>query len=108
MNSNTNHQPQSARRTEERGVPTVSALLDEGALVELVYDPAERRTRFAVWKDGTWGFEERVLLPPRQRLVPYSAQNNLIAKEVVLFPSEPSEYGSGTARRSIRRVTQET
>ena len=28
------------------------------------------------------------------RLVPYSPGNNLLKNEVVLFPSEPEEYGS--------------
>jgi hypothetical protein len=46
---------ENARTTNEprrpRTVPTVSTVLPSGALVEMVYDPAERRTGFVVW-DG--------------------------------------------------------
>jgi hypothetical protein len=82
------------RPERKRGTPVVSAVLSDGQLVELVFDPIERRTRFVLWQDGAWRFEQFVLTPTGERLVPYSAQNNLIKKEVVLFPSEPCEYGS--------------
>ena len=74
--------------------PTVSAVLSDGRLVELLFDPVEQRTRFAVWRNGSWRFEPFVKTPTGERLIPYSAQNNLIKKEVVLFPSEPYEYGT--------------
>ncbi len=35
-----------------------------------------------------------MVAPSGERLIPYSPNNNLIKKEVVLFPSEPCEYGS--------------
>ena len=78
----------------ERGTPAVSAVLSEGRLVEMVFDPVERRTRFVLWQDGAWRFVPVVRAPAGERLIPYSAHNNLIKKEVVLFPSEPCEYGS--------------
>ena len=83
-----------ARVDKNRGTPTVSAVLSNGQLLELVFDPIKRRTRFVVWQNGAWHFEQIVRVPEGERLVPYSAQNNLIKKEVVLFPSEPCEYGS--------------
>ena len=75
-------------------IPTFSSVLDDGTLVELLYDPEERQTRFAVGKDGTWRFEDRVPINGRQRLAPYSAENSLVRNEIVLLPSEPEEYGS--------------
>ncbi len=69
-------------------------MLSDGQFVELVFDPIERQTRFVLWRNGTWRFESSVKTPAGERLYPYSAQNNLIKKEVVLFPSEPCEYGS--------------
>jgi len=83
-----------SRPDRKRGTPAVSAVLSDGQLVELVFDPIERRTRFVLWQDGAWKFEQIVRAPAGERLIPYSAQNNLIKKEVVLFPSEPCEYGS--------------
>ncbi len=76
--------------------PTVSAVLPDGTLVELLYRPDEDRTLFAVAKDGSVTLEESVLAGER-RLVPYSPANNLLRHEVVLFPSEPAPYGTEEA-----------
>ena len=79
---------------QQRPVPTVSAVFDDGAILEMVYHPAEKRTSFVFWKDGEWKFEPGLNVDPFRRLVPYSPNNNLIKNEVVLLPSEPEEYGS--------------
>ncbi len=79
---------------KQKPIPTISAVLDDGAILEMVYRPGERSTGFIVWKDGEWKFETSISLDPSHRLVPYSPNNNLIKNEVVLFPSEPEEYGS--------------
>src|SRR5438874_9828425 len=71
--------------------PTVSTVLPDGALVEMVYQ--ENRTLFCVSKDGDFRYETNLLVDG-QRLVPYSPRNNLLTNEVVLFPSEPLEYDS--------------
>src|SRR5262245_66192077 len=79
---------------QQRPVPTVSEILDDGAILEMVYRPQEKRTAFVLWKDGEWNFQPSVSVDPYQRLIPYSPNNNLIKNEVVLLPSEPEEYGS--------------
>src|SRR2546428_7657103 len=71
--------------------PAVSTALPDGSLVEMVCQ--ENRTLFCVSKDGDFRYETN-LLANGQRLVPYSPRNNLLVNEVVLFPSEPSEYDS--------------
>lgn len=86
-----------AKSGRSAGTPTVSAVLPEGPLVEMVYNPDEARTRFVLWADGAWRFTSTVRTSFGERLVPYSARNNLVRKEVVLFPSEPRDYGSETA-----------
>jgi hypothetical protein len=73
--------------------PTVSAVLPDGSLVEMLYRPGENRTLFCVFKDGEIRYERNILIDGR-RLAPYSPRNNLLTNEVVLFPSEPVEYGS--------------
>jgi hypothetical protein len=78
-------------------IPTVSALLQDGAILEMVYRHAEAQTSFVIWKDGAWRYEPSVSITERQRLVPFSSNNNLIKNEVVLLPSEPEEYRSEEA-----------
>jgi len=77
-----------------RNLPTVSAILDDGTIVETLYDAAARRTAFAVWQDGTWREEAMITMDTGERLVPYSASNNLLKHGVVLLPSRPEEYGT--------------
>src|SRR5216684_8590247 len=79
---------------KERRIATVSAVLDDGTLVEMVLDPKTRRTSFVLEKEGEWRSADSVPIDSSARLVPYSPRNNLLAHEVVLLPSEPEEYGS--------------
>jgi hypothetical protein len=79
---------------QRRASPVVSAVLDDGTIVELLYQPKEQRTSFAVWRDGACNLEENFTTGKGERLVPYSPHNNLIKHEVVLLPSEPEEYGT--------------
>src|SRR5207245_11254282 len=76
---------------KQSALPTVSTVLPDGALAEMVYQ--ENRTLFCVSKDGAFRYETNLLVNS-QRLVPYSPRNNLLTNEVVLFPSEPLEYES--------------
>jgi hypothetical protein len=76
---------------------TASAVLPDGELVEMVYDPVARKTQFVCGTAEAWGYEESALASPEERLVPYSATNNLVKHSVVLFPSEPAEYGDVSA-----------
>jgi hypothetical protein len=79
---------------ERRNIPTVSAVLRDGTILEMVYHPAEVKTEFVIWKDDAWKFESAFAVSEKKRLVPYSPDNNLLKNEVVLLPSEPQEYGS--------------
>jgi hypothetical protein len=74
----------------------------------MVYEPAEGKTRFVCGTADSWGYEESVDVSPAERFVPYSATNNLVKHKVVLFPSEPAEYGDEAAlvsriREFVRR-----
>src|SRR2546425_6080050 len=77
----------------ERRIVTVSNVSDDGSMLEMIYEPKEKRTGFAVWNDGKCTIEPSVRLRPTHRLVPYSPQNNLLKNDVVLLPSAPEEYG---------------
>jgi hypothetical protein len=89
--TNSEHNPPEEKKTVT--IPTASAVLPNGTLVEMVYDPVERITQFVSGTGDAWGYEGSVLLSPTERLVPYSATNNLVKHDVVLFPKEPEEYG---------------
>lgn len=91
-----NHTPKKTiqETKRHRSHPTVSAVLADGSLVETLYEPEAKRTRFVLWRNGGWEFEDTVTTPEGVRLAPYSPYNNLLQNEVVLLPSEPHEYGS--------------
>jgi hypothetical protein len=78
----------------QKTIPTVSAVLDSGAILETVYQKHDRKTAFVLWRDGKWTYERGYALTPGHQLVPYSPNNNLLKNDIVLFPSEPEEYGS--------------
>ena len=77
-----------------RAVPTASAVVEGGKIIELVFAPREAKTGFACFDEESWSVEPYVDLPSGERLVPYSPDNNLLAHKVVLLPSEPEEYSS--------------
>lgn len=84
----------------KRRRPTVSARLTDGTLVELLYHAEEKRTSFALSKEGKVWEAKELTLPDGSVLVPYSAGNNLITHRAILLPSEPSEYGTETELRA--------
>ncbi len=74
--------------------PTASRLLEDGSLIELVYDPVIRKTALATGLEDTWTLEPYVDVSPTDRLVPFSPDNNLIKNDAVLLPSAPALYES--------------
>src|ERR1039458_10550011 len=82
------------KEKKPRVTPTVSAILETGAIVEMVSRPEEKRTAYAVYREGDWVLESAIAVSPTERLVPYSPGNNLLQHGVVLLPSEPKEYGT--------------
>lgn len=78
-------------------IPTTSATLDDGALVELVYQPARRKTLLALFTAGRWTLQDSVKDGVGRVLVPFSPSNNLISNEAVLLASEPRIYGTEEA-----------
>jgi hypothetical protein len=76
-------------------VPTVSRVCADQTIVELAYDAEARTTGLIVSRfGGLWNIEQEVRIETGEILIPYSAQNNLIANECVLLPSKPVEFGS--------------
>jgi len=71
-----------------------SSVFGDGRIVEMLYDPKEKETRFAVFKEGELSYEKNITLKSGVTLVPYSPRNNLIKNNTVLFPSEVEDYGT--------------
>lgn len=107
---NSSAPPPEKKEPEQKIVvtPAASAVLKSGELVEMVYDPELQKTRFVCGTADAWGYEDSVPFSPNERLVPYSPTNNLLKHGVVLFASEPEEYGTEAAlvsriRNFVRR-----
>jgi hypothetical protein len=78
---------------DQLATPTISRVLPDGGLIELVYDPVADTTALAVADAaGNISVESGVELPTGERLAPYSARNNLIANGCVLLPSAVGEF----------------
>jgi hypothetical protein len=78
----------------DHSMPTISRVLDDGTLIELLYDPTAGATALAVRHPGGMVSRESVVdLPTGERLVPYSARNNLIVNECVLLPADFGDFG---------------
>lgn len=75
-------------------VPTASAILEDGSIVEMVCPHKTGRTVFAIYSAGRWTLQDNINVGPNTCLAPFSPSNNLIKNDVVLLPSEPSIYGS--------------
>jgi hypothetical protein len=97
---------------QSAAIPTASAVLDDGSIVEMVFRPEGGQTLFAHWKDGVCSYVP-FLDASSERLVPYSPRNNLLKHEVVLLPSGIEEYGTeaeliGDIRGFIHRYVDVT
>ncbi len=74
-------------------IPTVSSVLNDGTLVELLYDHMARTTALAVRQpDGATSVQATLTLATGERLVPYSPRNGLIASRTVLLPSDIGDF----------------
>ena len=62
-------------------------------IAETVYDPVQKKTRFATFTDGAVQYVEYVTTPYGD-IHPLDAKNEIVSKNVVLLPSEAVEYGT--------------
>lgn len=81
---------QSPRKAERRAT---SHTCDDGTLLELVFDPLQKKTAFAVSEPGETRTEE-TFETGAETLVPYSPENNLILHGAVLLPSHAEPFNS--------------
>src|SRR5437868_12830012 len=79
---------------DQKAIPTVSQILPSGEIIEIVYGAAARHTALAIGSRSGVAIVESVDLPGGARLVPWSAESNLIKRAVVLLPERPEESGT--------------
>lgn len=78
----------------DQHTPIISRVLSDGTILETIFDPAAGMTALAVGHpDGTLNTVPHYDLPDGTRLIPYSANNNLIASGCVLLPSAIGDVG---------------
>jgi hypothetical protein len=82
-----------SKKEETHTKETSSAVLSDGTIIEMLYDKKENSTSLAISKNG----DVRILNTFSFKGVtyePHSPNKDLLNSNVVLFPSEPKEYGS--------------
>ena len=65
-------------------------------MVEMLYDPEQRHTEFAVWAQGAMRRVSNMDDGHGRTLVPYAADNKLVSNCVVLFPWEAVDFHNET------------
>lgn len=78
---------------EEKNKTIASEVFSDETIVEMLYNQQKNETSFAVYQNGKLEIKksftyEGILFKP------HSASKDLLKNKVVLFPSEPKEYGS--------------
>jgi hypothetical protein len=74
--------------------PTISRVLSDGTMIELLYDADTATTGFAICPpSGTPTLESQIILPTKEYLVPYAPSNNLLTSGCVLLPSAVTDFG---------------
>lgn len=77
--------------------PTVSRVLPDGRMVELIYVEKERKTALAVSADGVVSYVPSLALDTGETLVPIRAENNLLRHRAVLLPEYAENFDTVTA-----------
>jgi len=81
----------------------ISYVLNDGTLVDMVYNPLAIETRFAVFKNGKYSLEKEVKLNKVISFVPLPPNYGLIENDFLLLPSEAVDYKSnGELYKEVR------
>lgn len=74
--------------------PVASSRLPNNEIAELIYSPKGNTTSFAVYHNGVVSIENAIELGDSEKLIPISAENNLIKHRAILLPEIAEEYES--------------
>ena len=87
-----------SKDTTTPATPTISRVLPDGTMIELLYDADSATTSLAMCQpSGTVTLESQINLPTKECLVPYAPGNNLLTSGCVLLPSAVTDFGDKQA-----------
>jgi hypothetical protein len=72
----------------------ISEILDGGSLIEMVYDASLKKSALITWQQGRVTKSPTIRRDGSSDLKPLSPSNNLVAHDVVLFPTAADEFPS--------------
>lgn len=99
--------PHTASMAESKPTPTISRVLEDGTLVEALYEVPKSSTSLAIrFPDGRIVTAPSHTLPDGERLIAYSAQNNLLATGCVLLPSAVGDFEDFGDKEDLVRAIQ--
>lgn len=81
-----------------------SAIRPDGTLVEMLYQPKEQSTSFAIFRDGVVELAGKLDIKDEPSLIPMPPNSDLVKNHVILFPSVPSDYG--TDQELIQKIRE--
>jgi len=79
--------------TKKEQEKTIASGVFKNSIVEMIFNPQENTTSFVIYQNGRLEIKKTVT---HEGILykPHSVGKDLIKNKVVLFPSEPKEYGS--------------
>ena len=81
------------KEPSSRPAPTISRVLPDGTMIELLYDADKGETALVHCPpSGTPTLQSQINLTEKECLVPYAPGNNLLTSGCVLLPSSVGDY----------------
>jgi len=74
-------------------IPIVSAITDQGHMLEVVFDPVQAKARLIIWDGKKASIIDSHLPDDQTRMVPAPSIGALVEHSVLRLPSDASEYG---------------
>jgi len=74
-----------------------SCILQDGSIVEMLYDAKECASKLAVYKDGKIALEDKVRVNGMTVFTPFAPNQDILRNKYVLFPSRVGDYQSNEA-----------
>ena len=83
-----------SHKSATKYIPTISTVLSDNVLVEMIYQPKANKAAFVVGTDKEWQTMEKVGINKNDLLVPHQGARAFAEKGVLKLASDVYEYGS--------------
>lgn len=91
------------KKSDKRIIPVVSAITDQGQLLETIFDPVKNEARLITWDGRKDSIISSYRPDDQTRMVPSSSIAPLVEHDVLRLPSDASDYGeTGDLAKAIR------